>query len=83
MKYWLAFVLLALAPSFVSAQEQRVKIGFLDVQRVISESQAGKRARDRFQAEIKRAEADALRDKSEIERLKSRLGQKGAAYERR
>ena len=77
MKYWLAFVLLALAPSFVSAQEQRVKIGFLDVQRVISESQAGKRARDRFQAEIKKAEADALRDKNEIERLKSDLDKKG------
>jgi outer membrane protein len=76
VKHWLAFVLLALAPSFVSAQE-RVKIGFLDVQRVISESQAGKRARDRFQAEVKRAETDALRDKSEIERLKADLDKKG------
>ena len=76
MKHWLVFVLLALMPGIASAQD-RVKIGFLDVQRVISESQAGKRARDRFQAEVKKAEADALRDKTEIERLKSDFDKKG------
>jgi len=76
VKHWLVIVLLALMPALVSAQE-RVKIGFLDVQRVITESQAGKRARDRFQADVKKAEADALRDKNEIERLKADLDKKG------
>ena len=76
MKHWLVFVLLALMPGIALAQD-RVKIGFLDVQRVISESQSGKRARDRFQADVKKAEADALRDKNEIERLKSDLDKKG------
>lgn len=76
MKHWLVICVLALMPASVWAQD-RVKIGFLDVQRVLSESQAGKRARERFQGEIKKAEADALRDKNEIERMKSDLDKKG------
>lgn len=75
MKHWLVVLVLALMP--VSAWAQGVKLGFLDVQRVLQESAAGKRARDRFQAEIKKAEADALRDKNEIERLKNDLDKKG------
>jgi outer membrane protein len=58
--------------------QDKVKIGFIDVQRAISESQAGKRAKERFQAQIKKAEADLLREKTEIERLKSDLDKKGA-----
>ncbi|HVH90587.1 MAG TPA: OmpH family outer membrane protein [Candidatus Acidoferrum sp.] len=58
--------------------QDKVKIGFIDVQRAISESQAGKRAKERFQAQVKKAEADLLREKTEIERLKSDLDKKGA-----
>jgi len=76
VKYWLVAFLLALMPGSAWAQQQ-LKIGFLDVQRVITESQAGKRARDRFQADVKKAETDALRDKNEIERLKADLDKKG------
>jgi len=76
VKNWLVVFLLALMPGSAWAQQQ-LKIGFLDVQRVLSESSAGKRARDRFQADIKKAEADALRDKNEIERLKADLDKKG------
>jgi len=47
------------------------------VQRAISESQAGKRAKDRFQAQVKKAEADLLKEKQELERLKSELDKKG------
>ncbi len=54
-----------------------MKIGFIDVQRAISESQAGKRAKDRFQAQVKKAEADLLKEKQELERLKSELDKKG------
>jgi outer membrane protein len=76
VKYWLVVFLLALMPESAWAQQQ-LKIGFLDVQRVLSESQAGKRARDRFQADIKKAESDALRDKNELERMKADLDKKG------
>ena len=68
MKYGLAVVMLVLSCSVAFAQE-RIKIGFIDVQRVISESQAGKKAKERFQAQIKKAEADAAKQKQDLERL--------------
>jgi outer membrane protein len=57
VKYWLVVAALALSATFVSAQE-RIRIGFIDIQRVVSESQAGKRAKDRFQAQVKKADID-------------------------
>ena len=76
MKYWLVVAALALSASFVSAQE-RVKIGFIDIQRVIAESQAGKRAKDRFQAQIKKAEADLQKERQDLERLRNDIDKKG------
>jgi outer membrane protein len=70
----LSCALLLLLPAVASAQ---VKIGFIDVQRAISESAAGKRAKDRFQAQVKKAEADLLKEKNELERLKAELDKKG------
>ena len=74
MKYWLVVLSLLFFPSIERSQ---MKIGFIDVQRAISESQAGKRAKDRFQAQVKKAEADLLKEKQELERLKSELDKKG------
>lgn len=51
--------------------EEKVKIGFIDIQRAISESQAGKRAKERFEAELKKAESDLFKEKQEVERLKA------------
>ncbi|HEU4341039.1 MAG TPA: OmpH family outer membrane protein [Candidatus Binatia bacterium] len=76
MKYWLVAISLALLPISTSAQE-KVKVGFIDIQRAISESQAGKRAKERFQAQVKKAEAELLKEKQELERLKSDLDKKG------
>lgn len=76
MKYWLVVGMLFLGFSLSEAQE-KVKIGYIDIQRVISESQAGKRARDRFQAQVKKAEGDVLKERQELERLKSDLDKKG------
>jgi outer membrane protein len=75
VKYWSGILLVALVPSVGWVQE-RVKIGFIDVQRAISESQAGKRAKERFQAQVKKAEGDLLKEKQELERLKSDLDKK-------
>ncbi len=61
----------------VAWSQDKVKIGFIDVQRAISESQAGKRAKEKFQAQVKKAEADLLKEKQEIERLKTDLDKKG------
>ena len=76
MKYWLVVAALALSFSFASAQE-KVKIGFIDIQRVVGESQAGKRAKDRFQAQVKKAEADVQKERQDLERLKSDIDKKG------
>lgn len=75
MKYILAVISLMLFSPLALAQE-RVKIGFIDVQRAISESQAGKRARDKFQAQVKKAEGDLLKEKQELDRLKGEFDKK-------
>lgn len=76
MKYWLIVGVLALscAPSYA---QDKIKIGFIDIQRVIAESQAGKQARDRFQAQVKNAEADISKERQDLERLKNDLEKKG------
>lgn len=76
MKYWLVVATLVLCFSVSYAQE-RIRIGYIDIQKVIAESQAGKRARDRFQAQVKKAEADIVKERQEIERLKMDLDKKG------
>lgn len=76
MKYWLIVGMLVLSFS-ASHAEERIKIGFVDIQRVIAESQAGKQARGRFQAHVKKAEADVLKERQDIERMKSELDKKG------
>jgi outer membrane protein len=76
VKYWLVVATLVLSVSVSEAQE-RIKIGYIDIQKVIAESQAGKRARDRFQAQVKKAEADIVKERQELDRLKSDLDKKG------
>lgn len=76
MKYWLVVAMLVLCCSASYAQD-RVKIGYVDIQKVISESQAGKRAKDRFQAQVKKAEGDIIKERQELERLKADLDKKG------
>jgi len=76
VKYWLVGIVLAFSASMATAQD-RVRIGFVDIQRVIAESQAGKRAKDRFQAQIKKAESDVLKERQELERMRADLDKKG------
>jgi outer membrane protein len=76
VNYWLVLFLSLLCVPAVGAQE-RVKIGFIDIQRAISDSNAGKRAKERFQAQVKKAEAEPLKEKTELERLKADLDKKG------
>lgn len=76
MKYWLVGLLLALTASVGLAQD-RVKIGYVDIQRVIAESKAGKNAKERFQAQVKKAEADVQRERQDLERIRADLDKKG------
>jgi outer membrane protein len=76
VKYWLVVGMLVVSCSVALAQE-RIKIGFIDIQRIIAESQAGKKAKDRFQAQVKKAEADVQKERQDLERLKGDLDKKG------
>ena len=76
MKYWLVVGVLVLSGTVALAQE-RIKIGFIDIQRIIAESQAGKKAKDRFQAQVKKAEADVQKERTDLERIKNDLDKKG------
>lgn len=75
IKAWFAMLLLAVLPA---AAQDRIKIGYIDLQRVIVESQAGKRAKERLQSEAKKAEAELLKERQEVERLKGEIDKKGA-----
>jgi outer membrane protein len=64
-------LMVLLAGSIVLAEEY--KIGFVDLQRALNESSAGKQAKEKFTAEVKRAESDIMRRKEEVEKLGASL----------
>jgi len=76
VKYWLVVILLGVSASIGAAQD-RIRIGLVDIQRVIGESESGKRARARFQSEIKKAEGDMLKERQDLDRLRAELDKKG------
>lgn len=78
MKSVIVTVALLLMVSAAWGQDAKIKIGYIDLQRAISDSEAGKKAKERFQSEVKRAEGDLIKEKQEIERLKGELDKKGA-----
>lgn len=61
----------------VPAWGQQLKIGLIDVQRAVANSQAGKAAQDRLQAQGKKAEADMNRERQDIEKAKADFDKKG------
>ncbi len=69
------FFLLVAAPAW---GQEKVRIGSVDIQRAISESQAGRKAREKFQGQVKKIEGDLLKEKQEVERLKNDFDKKGA-----
>lgn len=74
MRHWLALGALVLCCSSASAQS--AKIGLIDIQRILTESQAGKRANDRFQAQVKKAEAEIQKERQDLEKMRADLDKK-------
>ena len=64
---------------FVSgaAYAQGTKIGFIDIQRVIRESKAGKAAKASFESEIKRKQQIIESKRAQLERLRNEFVQNG------
>ena len=75
MKKIFAVLILLLLGSPGWAQD-KIKVGVFDLQIAISESKAGKKARARFRDQVKKAEAELLKEKKAVERLKSDIEKK-------
>jgi outer membrane protein len=68
----LSWVLLA-APVWAQAG---LKIGYVDLQRALNESEAGKRARETFKGQIDKAQSDLKKQKDEVEGLREQFEKK-------
>ena len=71
-----ALVITAFA--LASAHAADMKIGYVDLQKALNESTAGKKAKEKFTAEVKRAESEITRKKEELERLGGSLEKQGS-----
>lgn len=69
-----ALLLVMASPSAALAQ---VKIGYVDLQRALNESDAGKKAKADFKAQVDRLEGQLKGKKEELDRLKEELERKG------
>jgi outer membrane protein len=78
MRNALGYLLLAgLLCSPTIAQAEDLKIGYVDLQKALNESEAGKKAKETFKAEVNRMEQSLERRKNEVEKLKDELEKKG------
>lgn len=62
------------APGLAAAE---AKIGYVDLQRALNESAAGKKAKQDFRAQVERLENQLKGKKEELDRLKEELERKG------
>ncbi|MBI3797947.1 MAG: OmpH family outer membrane protein [Deltaproteobacteria bacterium] len=63
-------------PALAWAQEA-LRIGYVDLQRALNESEAGRKAKETFKVEVDRMEQSLEKRKSEVEKLKDELEKKG------
>jgi outer membrane protein len=67
--------LFLLAPLTIRAEE--IKLGYVDLQRALNDSEAGKSAKEKFKGEVDKAEQSLEKRKNEVEKLKEELEKKG------
>ena len=67
--------LFLLAPLTIRAEE--IKLGYVDLQRALNDSEAGKNAKEKFKGEVDKAEQSLEKRKNEVEKLKDELEKKG------
>jgi outer membrane protein len=71
--WWVvAAVLLA-----TTAVAETPKIGYVDLQRALNESDAGKRAKEEFKTQVDKLQGGLKRQKDDLERMKDQLDKKG------
>jgi outer membrane protein len=75
MKWVLWAVAVTLVATPVLA-EGSVKIGYVDLQRALNESEAGKHAREDFKVQVDKAQATLKKQKDELDNLRDQLEKK-------
>jgi len=76
VKKVLALFLLLLLAAPVWGQE-KMKIGFVDLEKAIQSSKAGKNTKTKFQAQVKKIEANLLKEKAGLEKFRADAEKKG------
>ncbi len=76
MKKVLALFLLLLLAAPVWGQD-KMKIGFVDLEQAVRTSKAGKNAKAKFQAQVKKVEANLLKEKEGLEQFRADAEKKG------
>jgi len=71
---WLVLAAVFLATAAVA---ETPKIGYVDLQRALNESDAGKRAKEEFKSQVDKLQGGLKRQKEDLERMKDQLEKKG------
>jgi outer membrane protein len=70
------FAVAVIAAAATDASAQDVRIGVINLQRALNESNAGKKAKARFKEQIDRLQSDLEKKKNEVDALKDQLAKK-------
>jgi outer membrane protein len=72
----LTYMMAVLLLSHVAVAQGMPKIGYVDLQRALNESESGKRAKEEFKVQVDRLQGSLKKQKDEIEGLKEQLEKK-------
>jgi outer membrane protein len=60
------------------AAAQQLKIGYVDLQRALNESEAGKKAKERFKVQVDKLQGDLKKQKDQLDSMKDQLEKKAS-----
>jgi outer membrane protein len=75
--WWLPAILIIPALVSTAAASSELKVAFVDMQRALNDSNAGKKAKGEFRSEISRLQGKLQRQQQEVQALKDELDRKG------
>ena len=76
MKVWIVAALALVVATTTAAAAQEIKIGYVDLQRALNESNAGRQAKERFKKEVDKYQGDLKKQKDDLETLREQLEKK-------
>lgn len=78
MTRWTAAALVLLLATVASAPAQQLRIGYVDLQRALNDSDAGKKAKEEFKKQVDRLQVELKGQKDRLDSLKSQLEKKAS-----